>query len=78
MALLKDVQVDMNVFEGLISCQQTTHGRVHFSRQWQLLPIRGTASLVFGITELTMFIKTVSERRMVTPAQWCRSTQPDK
>ena len=34
-----------------------------------LLPIRGTASLVLGITELTMFIKTVSDNRIVTPRQ---------
>ena len=32
-----------------------------------LLPIRGTASLVLGITELTMFINTVKDNRIVTP-----------
>ena len=32
-----------------------------------LLPIRGTASLVLGITELTMFINTVRDNRIVTP-----------
>ena len=31
------------------------------------LPIRGTASLVLGMTELTMFIKTVKDNRIVTP-----------
>ena len=31
------------------------------------LPIRGTALLVLGITELTMFIKTVKDNRIVTP-----------
>ena len=31
-------------------------------------PIRGTASLVLGIMFCTMFINTVRERRIVTPA----------
>ena len=31
------------------------------------IPIRGTASLVLGMTEETMFINTVRDRRIVTP-----------
>ena len=31
------------------------------------LPIKGTASLVMGISSDTMFMKTVRERRTVTP-----------
>ena len=31
------------------------------------IPIRGTASLVFGMISETMFMKTVRDRRIVTP-----------
>ena len=31
------------------------------------IPMRGTASLVLGMTDETMFMNTVRERRIVTP-----------